>query len=128
MRLARVVELFARDLQLQERLTGGADPQFQRDRRDLESDDLRQGDHRLCPLRRRAGKLADRGERDLQELFFALALDDVREAARELRLAFTESGGRDEFISFECTPDRADETEARSRKQPSCGRRSIGPT
>jgi transaldolase len=57
-------------------------------------------------------RLASAGERDTQELFFALALDDVREAARLLRPAFDESGGRDGFISFECTPDLADETEA----------------
>jgi transaldolase len=52
------------------------------------------------------------GERDTQELFFALALDDVRAAARELRPAYERSGGRDGFISFECTPDLADDTEA----------------
>ncbi|MGH2884883.1 MAG: transaldolase, partial [Solirubrobacteraceae bacterium] len=56
--------------------------------------------------------LAEGGQRDLQELFFALALDDVREAARELRPAFEESGGRDGYISLECTPDLADDTEA----------------
>jgi transaldolase len=55
---------------------------------------------------------ADGGQRDLQELFFALALDDVREAARELRSTFDASGGRDGFVSFECTPDRADDTAA----------------
>ena len=55
--------------------------------------------------------LTEDGQRDLQELFFALALDDVREAARELRQTFDESGGRDGFISFECTPDLADDTE-----------------
>jgi transaldolase len=59
------------------------------------------------------GQLRDLADqRDLQELFFALALDDVRDAARELRPTFDESGGRDGFISFECTPDLADETEA----------------
>jgi transaldolase len=52
------------------------------------------------------------GERDIQQLFFALALDDVRGAARLLRGAFDESGGRDGFISFECTPDLADDTDA----------------
>lgn len=57
-------------------------------------------------------EMADRGQRDLRELFFALALDDVREAARELRPAFDQSGGRDGFISFECTPDLADDPEA----------------
>jgi transaldolase len=50
------------------------------------------------------------GERDQQELFFSLALDDVRAAARLLRPAFDASGGSDGFISFECTPDLADDT------------------
>ncbi len=52
------------------------------------------------------------GERDTQELFFSLALDDIRAAARLLRLAYDDSGGSDGFVSFECTPDLADDTEA----------------
>jgi transaldolase len=52
------------------------------------------------------------GERDLQELFFSLALDDVREAARLLRPVYDRTGGMDGFISFECTPDLADDTDA----------------
>jgi transaldolase len=56
--------------------------------------------------------LAEGGQRDLRELFFALALDDVRAAARELRPSFDSSNGRDGFISFECTPDLADDTAA----------------
>jgi transaldolase len=55
--------------------------------------------------------LAADGDRDTRELFFALALDDVREAARLLRDTFERSAGRDGFISFECTPDLADDTE-----------------
>ena len=50
--------------------------------------------------------------RDPQELFFALALDDVRRAADLLRPAYEASDGRDGFVSFECTPDLADDTEA----------------
>jgi transaldolase len=57
-------------------------------------------------------KLADSGVRDLQELFFGIALDDVRAAAHLLRPAFDESQGTDGFMSFECTPDLADDTEA----------------
>jgi transaldolase len=57
-------------------------------------------------------ELTDAGQRDLQELFFSLALDDVRDAARELRPTFDGTEGRDGFISFECTPDLADDTEA----------------
>ena len=55
---------------------------------------------------------ANSGEPGLQELFFAIALDDVREAARQLRSSYEESAGRDGFVSFECTPDLADDTEA----------------
>src|SRR5947209_12504647 len=57
-------------------------------------------------------ELSDSGARDAQQLFFSLALDDVREAARLLRPAYDRSRGRDGFISFECTPDLADDTEA----------------
>jgi transaldolase len=46
-----------------------------------------------------------------QALFFDLALDDVRHAADLLRPAHEASDGRDGFISFECTPDLADDTE-----------------
>jgi transaldolase len=56
--------------------------------------------------------LVSAGQRDPQELFFSLALDDVREAARLLRPVYDRSGGADGFISFECTPDLADDTEA----------------
>ncbi len=52
------------------------------------------------------------GVRDPQELFFALALEDVRRAADLLRPAYDASGGRDGFVSFECTPDLADDTAA----------------
>src|SRR5215831_655068 len=57
-------------------------------------------------------ELAASGERDLQELFFSLALDDIRAAARLLRPAYEQSRGGDGFISFECTPDLADDTQA----------------
>lgn len=57
-------------------------------------------------------RLSAKGGTDLQDLFFTLALDDVRAAARELRPTYDASDGRDGFISFECTPDLADDTEA----------------
>jgi transaldolase len=57
-------------------------------------------------------RLASEGMRDTRELFFALALDDVRAAAHALRATYDDSDGRDGFISFECTPDLADDTEA----------------
>jgi transaldolase len=52
------------------------------------------------------------GLRDPQELFFELALDDVRRAADLLRPAFEASNGRDGFVSFECTPDLAHDAAA----------------
>jgi transaldolase len=52
------------------------------------------------------------GAENAQELFFALALEDIRRAADLLRPAYDESDGRDGFVSFECTPDLADDTQA----------------
>ena len=57
-------------------------------------------------------KLAADGVRDPQELFFSLALDDVRRAASLLRPEYERRRGDDGFVSFECTPDLADDTEA----------------
>jgi transaldolase len=59
-------------------------------------------------LRARAGG----GVCDAQELFFALGLDDIRAAAGLLRPRHDESGATDGFVSFECTPDLADDTVA----------------
>ena len=53
-----------------------------------------------------------RGAQNAQELFFELALEDIRRAADLLRPAYEESDGRDGFVSFECTPDLADDTQA----------------
>src|SRR5918996_1690136 len=57
-------------------------------------------------------RLAAAGGRDTQELFFSLALDDVRRAAQLLRPNYNDSGSFDGFVSFECTPDLADDTDA----------------
>jgi len=51
------------------------------------------------------------GVDDPQELFFQVALDDVRRAADLLRPSYDQSDGRDGFVSFECTPDLAHDTE-----------------
>ena len=71
---------------------------------------------------RQLRRLADAGKRDPQELFFSLALEDVREAAGLLRAEYDRSEGCDGFISFECTP--------RSRRRhPShdrAGERAVG--
>jgi transaldolase len=55
--------------------------------------------------------LASEAAPDIRELFFAIALDDVRSAAAILRPVHERTGGGDGFISFECTPDLADDTE-----------------
>jgi len=52
------------------------------------------------------------GVDDPQDIFFELALDDVRRAADLLRPSFDQSDGRDGFVSFECTPDLAHDTDA----------------
>jgi transaldolase len=52
------------------------------------------------------------GVREPRELFFELALEDVRRAADLLRPAYDGSAGRDGFVSFECTPDLAGDTAA----------------
>jgi transaldolase len=57
-------------------------------------------------------RLAASGRNDTQELFFSTALDDVRDAAEHLRPEYDRTGGMDGFISFECTPDLADDTHA----------------
>ena len=56
--------------------------------------------------------LVDGGITETRELFFALALDDVRAAADYLRPVYDRTDGRDGFVSFECTPDIAHDTSA----------------
>jgi transaldolase len=51
------------------------------------------------------------GTQDSQDLFFELALEDVRRAADLLRPAYDASEGGDGFVSFECTPDLAEDTD-----------------
>jgi len=58
------------------------------------------------------GRLAATDHDGTRELFFSIALEDVRSAAGQLRAQYDRTGGTDGFISFECTPDLADDTEA----------------
>jgi transaldolase len=51
------------------------------------------------------------GIRDSQELFFTLGLDDIRAAAAFLKSTYDLTGGGDGFVSFECTPDLADDSD-----------------
>lgn len=52
------------------------------------------------------------GPHDLREAFFAVALDDIRSAADVLRPTYEQAGGGDGFVSFECTPDVAYDSDA----------------
>jgi transaldolase len=52
------------------------------------------------------------GVRTPQELFLELGLEDIRRAAAILRPVHRSSGGADGFVSFECTPDLADDADA----------------
>ena len=52
------------------------------------------------------------GASDPQDLFFELALEDVRRAAEVLRPVYEATSGDDGFVSFECTPDLADDVNA----------------
>src|SRR5215210_6404987 len=58
--------------------------------------------------------LLSAGVADPRELFFAVALDDVRRAAAVLRPSYERADGSDGFVSFECTPDVADGTIAQA--------------
>jgi transaldolase len=54
----------------------------------------------------------DSGVEDPHELFLALALEDVRRAAVLMRPVYEASRGNDGFVSFECTPDVAYDSDA----------------
>jgi transaldolase len=56
-------------------------------------------------------EVAATGVHDTRELFFSLALDDIRDASALLRPIYDRTAGHDGLISFECTPDLADDTE-----------------
>ena len=58
----------------------------------------------------RLGAAVACGIDDPRELFLELALDDVGDAADRLRHVYDAGDGRDGFVSFECTPDLADDT------------------
>ena len=54
----------------------------------------------------------DAGLREPRDLFLELALEDIRRAAVVLNQDHESSHGADGFVSFECTPDVADDAEA----------------
>jgi transaldolase len=66
--------------------------------------------------RARLAGLVATGLREPHALFFALALADVSDAAQLLRDSYERTGGRDGYVSFECTPDVAHDTAATVRQ------------
>jgi len=60
--------------------------------------------------------LGSRPAIDSRELFFELAIDDIRAAADVLQPVYRASEGRDGFISLEVSPDLADDTQATVRE------------
>ena len=73
-------------------------------------------------------RLVAAGVHDDRELFFDLALDDVRRAADILLPVYERTNGRDGFVSFECTPDLADDTNATIEQAQELWARLGGPT
>ena len=73
--------------------------------------------------------LADGGERDPQELFFALALDDVRDAADQLRARpTTPAAGATDSSRSSAPPISPTTLRPRSRRRPSSGSDWRSPT
>jgi transaldolase len=66
--------------------------------------------------RDRLAGLVAKGVREPHALFFALALADVYDAAQLLRETYERTGGRDGYVSFECTPDVAHDASATVRQ------------
>jgi transaldolase len=77
--------------------------------------------------RDRLAGLVDKGLREPHALFFALALADVHDAAQLLRDTYERSGGRDGYVSFECTPDVAHDASATVRQAQSVWERVDAP-
>jgi transaldolase len=66
--------------------------------------------------RDRLAGLVAKGLRDPHALFFAVALADVYDAAQLLRETYERTGGRDGYVSFECTPGVANDASATVRQ------------
>jgi transaldolase len=56
--------------------------------------------------------MSEGGTRDERDIYMALTMEDVSEAADILRPVYDSSGGRDGFVSIEVSPDLAYNTEA----------------
>ena len=95
-----------------ERRVQAPDPGVRRNRSDLESDDLRQGDHGLRSLRRPAAGSARIGHpRSAGDLLRARPRGRSA-GSRPSAPRLSVSDGWDGFVSFECTPDLADDAQS----------------
>ncbi len=61
-------------------------------------------------------ELRDVPGRDPRELFFTLAIEDIRNAADQFRPVYERTGGVDGMVSLEVSPDLAHDTEATVRE------------
>jgi transaldolase len=68
------------------------------------------------------------GVRDPQQLFFELALEDVRRAADLLRPAYDETRGATDSSRSNARPTSPTTPTARSTRRSNCGPGSNGPT
>ena len=63
-----------------------------------------------------------------EEVFFELAIEDVQEAADQIRRVYDDTGHLDGFVSFELPPGMANDTAASIAAAPGSGSGSTGPT
>ena len=98
-------------------------------RADVEPDDLRARDRQAAaPTTRRSPSWRAAG-RSGEELFFELALEDLRRAADLFRPIHDATGGVDGWVSLEVSPLLVDDTAGSDRGGArSCTRRRRGPT
>ena len=98
------------------RAPAGADRRLLGRRRDLEPDDLPEGDDRGRRLRRAAARARRRRAATPSETFWALAEQDIREACDLFRPVWDGGGGRDGYVSLEVDPRLAYDTLATFRE------------
>ena len=101
----------------------------QRHRADVEPDDLRQGDRRRAtPTTTRSPRSAATRGRSDEEVFFDLAIDDLRRAADEFAEVHERTAHLDGFVSLEVSPELAFDTDGRrSRRRATCYARMERP-
>ena len=82
----------------------------------LQPDDLRAGDRAARRLRRRHLHAWRREGKTAEEIFDALAIEDIRDAADVFAPVFERTGGADGYVSIEVAPKLANETAGDDRE------------